>query len=68
MELEDLVLSHYRVEKIDGKMVATEDANGKYRAKSGNVVERVLTEYKPTRGEVEVRIGKIWRPIIRVRF
>ena len=68
MELEDLVLRHYRVEKVDGKMVATEDANGRYRAKSGGIVEKVLTEVNPTRGEVEVKICKKWRPIKRVRF
>jgi len=68
MELEDLVLRHYKVEWTCGRMVAIENGKGKYRAQSKEIVEQVLSDNKPTHGEVEVLIGNHWYPIKRVRF
>jgi hypothetical protein len=65
MELEDLLLKYYRVEKINGRMVATEDDDGHYRASSADDVEAALTTGE-RRALVDVRVGwsRQWRPLM----
>ena len=42
MELEDLVLKHYRVGMRDSKVVAIEDEEGCYKAPSAEALEKAL--------------------------
>jgi len=74
MELEDLALKHYRVERQGGKMIAIEDPGGNYKADSAERIERALN----TRGRIretdniyfrltgQGSSGK-WHPMIRMR-
>lgn len=69
VELEDLVLKHYRVERYKGKMIAIEDPNGNYKAASAEQIERVLTFPGPIRRADHIYYrrkptGK-WYPMIR---
>jgi hypothetical protein len=74
MELEDLVLKHFRVEKVlDGihptrfRMCAIEDSDGNYKAEKAEDVERALTNrWSPHKtAGVYVRMGKHskWYPL-----
>lgn len=66
MELERLVLQRFRVERIEGRMVATLDPKGNYKAHQAEDVERALTQLiVPRNLLVEVRIGKKWHRIQR---
>ena len=49
MDLEDLVLKHYRVERQGNKMIVLEDPTGNYKADSAEKVERALTTKWPIR-------------------
>lgn len=62
MDIEDLILKYYRVEKIDGRIVATENPCGKYRSRSAEEVEEALSTDRPVEC-VDVRIGNKWMPI-----
>ena len=72
MELEDLVLKRYRVERHGNKMIVLEDPNGPYKADSAEKVERAVTTKWPIRetDNIFVRIhgpgrpGKWW-PMVR---
>jgi hypothetical protein len=44
MELEDLVLERYRVERVEGKMVAIKDPLGLYMANSAAQIEHALSD------------------------
>ena len=45
MDLEDLLIQHnYRVEKINGKIVATLDEDGNYKGTSKEDIERALKD------------------------
>lgn len=61
-ELEDLLVKYYRVEKIGGLMVVTEDEKGKYRAACAEDVEAALT-LGNNKNFVDVKIGNNWYPI-----
>ena len=61
VELEDLVLKRFRVEKIAHKMIVTEDPVGNYKAVFASEVERALSTEDKT--EVEVLIGNNWMQI-----
>ena len=58
-------MKRYRVEKIDGEMVVTEDRKGLYRAASPNEIQRALTELEYCTTTAEVLIGRIWFPLGR---
>lgn len=72
MELEDLVLRHYRVERRGDDMVAIQDPNGNYKAESADKIERALTA-KCSLCETDnifVRTSgrgraNVWHPMIR---
>ena len=57
-ELERLLINRYSVVKTNGKMVATEDPNGNYRASNATEVETALSTQSIT--DVEVLIGGNW--------
>lgn len=59
--LEDLFLTHYRAEKINGDIVVIEDSDGRYRANSSDEVRKALTENKPITTVVDVLIGRHWK-------
>ena len=57
MELEDLLIRRYRVEKIKGRMVAYPDEYGNYQACSADDVERALTGGKTLEEPVYVLLS-----------
>lgn len=61
MELEDLVLKRFSVEKVDGEMIAVLDPTGNYRAGSRSEVERALSTEEET--DVDVLKGNRWLQI-----
>lgn len=61
MKLEDLLLKRFRVEKMEGRMIAFPDENGKYKAVSAEEVEDALSTNKYT--QVQVLVGTKWFPI-----
>ena len=65
MELEDLIIQHYRVERVNREMVVTPDPDGNYRANSAEAVKMALSNPNPPDG-VDVKIGNKWFPIKRV--
>lgn len=62
MELEDLLVQLFRVERVGERIVAFPDPKGKYRAKTAEDVERTLSEKNPSFG-VEVKVGNRWYPV-----
>ena len=75
MQLEDLVLKRFRVEKcLDGiyparfKIVATQDSNGNYKADSAERLERALNTSQSIRktDNIFVKIGS-WHTMSRCR-
>jgi len=69
MELEDLVLKHYRVERRERLIVAIEDEEGKYKAPSASALEDALNGVRRIRKAelLFVRFGKTWHPISNLR-
>ena len=63
MELEDLVLKHYRVERIGNRMVAFEDPDGNYKADSAQEVEKALNTRRHCNVEVRTSNKAKWYPI-----
>ncbi len=61
MDLEDLVLKKFRVEKVDGRMLAILDPAGRYRASNAQEVEVALSTDQAT--AVDVLIGNKWYQI-----
>lgn len=44
MELDDLVLKHYKVQQIGRDLLITEDENGRYKADRAETVRKALTK------------------------
>jgi hypothetical protein len=69
MELEDLVLKRFRVERIGPRMMAFPHPHGNYKADSAEKIERALNTLCSVRETDNIFVksftGKKWHHIIR---
>ena len=67
MELEDLVLNQYRVERIGNKIAVFEDPDGNYKADSALEVETALNTSRHCNVWVRMSKKSKWYPISNKR-
>lgn len=70
MELKDLFLSTFRVERRGERMVIRQAPDGNYLARSSTILRKALTTNCKIRrkNNIFVRIGRNWRPMLRGGF